>query len=263
MEIKKGDYVLLISEDGKTYLLEVKEREFHTHKDSLFLGDLVGKSYGEVVSGKKGTSFKVVKPSLYDFLIKIERLTQIIYPKDIGIILLKLGIGPGSRVIECGGGSGALTTALAYTVGSEGKVYSYEREERFQELAKKNLGKLGLLSRVEFKLKEVKDEFDESGVDAVFLDVREPWLLVEAAWKALTPGHPLGILVPTTNQVCKVLKALKNLAFCQEEVIEVLLRPYKPNPERLRPEDRMVAHTGYLIFAKKLVKKDACRDSTD
>ena len=255
MPISEGDYVLLISSDGRSYLVEVKDTYFHTHKDSLYLKNLVGKEYGDSVYGKNGVRFYITRPSLYDFLMKVERLTQIIYPKDIGYILLKLSVGPGKIVLECGGGSGALTTALAYMVGEEGKVISYEKEEKFQEIAKKNLKKIGLIHRVVFKNVEVKESFEEKEVDALFLDLKEPWTLVKAAWEALKGGNYLGILVPTTNQVSKCLVELEKYPFVDIEVIEILLRKYKINPERLRPEDRMVAHTGYLIFAKKVFEK--------
>jgi len=255
MKIAEGDYVLVLTSEEKKYLVEVKEGFFHNHKDFLDLKDLVGKTYGEIVYGKKGEKFYVLKPSLYDFLMKIERATQVVYPKDIGYILLKLNIGPGSVVLECGGGSGALTTALAFMVGQEGKVISYERELKFQQIAIKNLKRLGLLDRVVFKNVEVVEAFEEEEVDAVFLDLKEPWYLISAAWKALKGGHFLGILVPTANQVSQCLLEIQRLPFLDIEVSEILLRKYKPNPERLRPEDRMVAHTGYLIFAKKVVEK--------
>jgi tRNA (adenine57-N1/adenine58-N1)-methyltransferase len=252
MPLKQGDFILLF--DGeKKYFLELKPKVFSTRFDSLDLASLIGKDYGDKVLGKKGSSFFILKPTIYDFIKNIERQTQIIYPKDVGYILLKLDVSPGKKVLECGTGSGALTLALAYAVGEEGRVITYEKEERFFQLAKRNLERFGLAHRVELKLKEVVDSFEETNVDAVFLDVREPWLLLKPAWDALKHGHPLGILVPTTNQVSQTLTHLFSLPFKDVEVLEILVRRYKPNPERLRPEDRMVAHTGYLIFAKKVL----------
>ncbi|NAZ29765.1 MAG: methyltransferase domain-containing protein [Caldimicrobium sp.] len=252
MPLKEGDFILLF--DGeKKYFLELKPKIFSTRFDSLDLAFLIGKDYGDKVLGKKGSSFFILKPTIYDFIKNVERQTQIIYPKDAGYILLKLDVGPGKKVLECGTGSGALTLAFAYAVGEEGRVITYEKEERFFQLAKRNLERFGLAHRVELKLKEVVDTFDETNIDALFLDVREPWLLLKPAWDALKPGHPLGVLVPTTNQVSQTLTHLLSLPFKDVEVLEILVRRYKPNPERLRPEDRMVAHTGYLIFAKKVL----------
>jgi len=252
MPLKQGDFILLF--DGeKKYFLELKPKIFSTRFDSLDLASLIGKDYGDKVLGKKGSTFFILKPTIYDFIKNVERQTQIIYPKDVGYILLKLDVGPGKKVLECGTGSGALTLAFAFAVGEEGRVITYEKEERFFQLAKRNLERFGLAHRVELKLKEVVISFEGTNVDAVFLDVREPWLLLKPAWDALKPGHPLGILVPTTNQVSQTLTHLLNLPFKDVEVLEILVRRYKPNPERLRPEDRMVAHTGYLIFAKKVL----------
>lgn len=255
MPLKEGDWVLLQSSDRKTYLLKIKSQTFHTHKDYLFLGDLVGKNYGDLVYGHKGEKFYILRPCLFDFLMKLERVTQIIYPKDIGYILLKLDIGPEKVVLECGCGSGALTMAMAYMVGEKGRVFSYEKELKFLEIAQKNLQKVGLTERVVFKNVEVKESFEEKELDAVFLDLKEPWLLIKASWEALKPGSPLGIIVPTTNQVSYCLKTLEQYPFIDIEVVEIFLRKYKTNPERIRPEDRMVAHTGFLIFAKKVYEK--------
>lgn len=255
MSLKQGDYVLLLTSDRKSYLIEIKESFFYTHKDFINLAKLVNRNYGDIVYGEKGEKFYILKPTIYDFLIRIERITQIVYPKDIGYILLKLDISPGKIVIECGGGSGALTSAFAYMVGEEGKVISYEKESRFQEVAKKNLKKLGIFHRVIFKNIEVTEKFEENEVDAIFLDLKTPWNLIKPSWESLKSGHPLGILVPTANQVCQCLAELEKYPFLETEVIEILIRQYKPNPERLRPEDRMVAHTGYLIFAKKVIQK--------
>ncbi|MCC6026827.1 MAG: tRNA (adenine-N1)-methyltransferase, partial [Caldimicrobium sp.] len=229
MPLKEGDFILLF--DGeKKYFVELKPKIFSTRFDSLDLASLIGKDYGDKVLGKKGSSFFILKPTIYDFIKNVERQTQIIYPKDVGYILLKLDVGPGKKVLECGTGSGALTLAFAYAVGEEGRVITYEKEERFFQLAKSNLERFGLAHRVELKLKEVVDSFDETDVDALFLDVREPWLLLKPAWDALKPGHPLGILVPTTNQVSQVLTHLLSLPFKDVEVLEILVRRYKPNP---------------------------------
>ncbi|HFC97086.1 MAG TPA: tRNA (adenine-N1)-methyltransferase [Thermosulfurimonas dismutans] len=250
--IREGDLILLLSGDGNTYLLRVEDRPFHTHRDYVKLADLVGQPYGTRLTGVHGTPFYALRPVIHDYLMKLKRATQIIYPKEIGIILLKLDVGPGKTIVECGTGSGALTMALARAVGPEGRVITYEKEDRFRQLARENLKRVGLEGRVVFKGSAEPGFEEEEEADAVFLDVREPWDLLDTAWRALKGGAPFGALVPTTNQVSRLLQALGELPFVALEVQEVLQRFYKLNPERLRPEDRMVAHTGYLIFARKV-----------
>jgi tRNA (adenine57-N1/adenine58-N1)-methyltransferase len=160
-------------------------------------------------------------------------------------------------VLEAGTGSGAFTTALAFSVGEGGKVISYESRPEFQHLAHKNLDRLGLADRVEFKLRDITEGFDESNVDAVFLDLPNPQDFISQAKGALKPGGFLGSILPTTNQVSTILVALRRSNFAFIEVCEILLRYYKPVPERLRPTDRMVAHTGYLIFSRSVLAEAA------
>ena len=254
--IREGTLILLSAPGGGTYLLRVEDRLFHTHRDSVALSDFIGRPFGSVVQGQKGLPFYALRPTLHDHIMKVRRATQIIYPKEIGIILLKLDVSPGKTVVECGTGSGAFTMALAQIVGPKGRVITYEREERFQKLARENLERVGLLERVVFKGAVTEEGFEEKEeADALFLDVREPWELLPAAWEALKGGAPFGALVPTTNQIARLLEALGKLPFIDIEIQEVLQRFYKANPERLRPEDRMVAHTGYLIFARKVFER--------
>ncbi|MDX1379258.1 MAG: tRNA (adenine-N1)-methyltransferase, partial [Anaerolineales bacterium] len=218
----------------------------------LMHDDLIGKPWGTQVFSHKGSPFFLLQPSLADLLTNITRTTQILYPKDIGFILLSLGVGPGQRVIEAGTGSGSMTTALAYAVGKEGRVISYEVKPDVQNLAHKNLNRYGLASRVDFKLRDIENGFDETDVDSVFLDVPNPHDYVGQVRAALKPGGFLCLLVPTVNQVEKTLYALRRGNFAFREVCEILLRYFKPEPSRLRPTDRMVAHTGYLVFARRI-----------
>ena len=145
-----------------------------------------------------------------------------------------------------------MTTALAYAVGKEGRVISYEVKPDVQNLAHKNLNRYGLASRVDFKLRDIENGFDETDVDSVFLDVPNPHDYVGQVRAALKPGGFLCLLVPTVNQVEKTLYALRRGNFAFREVCEILLRYFKPEPSRLRPTDRMVAHTGYLVFARRI-----------
>lgn len=175
------------------------------------------------------------------------------YPKDIGYILLRLNITPGSQVIEAGTGSGGLTQVLAAYVGDQGHVFSFENRDEMQNLAKKNLARIGLTERVSFISKNIQDGFDLENIDSVFLDLPNPYDFLPQVKQALKPGGYFGTLLPTTNQVNRLLISLDRNGFIFIDVCEILIRFYQAEPEKFRPVDRMVAHTGFLIFARSLV----------
>ena len=252
-----GDLVQLVSPSNKSFFIRlVPGGELQTHRGVLNHDDLIGLAWGTQVFSHKGSSYFLLQPGLGDLLKETKRNTQIMYPKDIGFILITMGIGPGQRVIEAGTGSGAFTTALAWYVGETGKVISYEIRPEMQKLARKNLERLGLGDRVTLKLQDIASGFDEEGVDAVFLDVPNPYDYVEQIRKALKLGGFFGCILPTTNQVSRLLTALYHTDFAFVDVCEIILRYYKPVPERLRPTDRMVAHTGYLVFARPVLPSE-------
>lgn len=249
-----GDLVLLVGLRHKHFIFPLLEDgKYETHRGILYHNDLIGLPWGTQVFSHNGSPFFLLQPSLSDLLLNVKRNTQILYPKDIGFIFITMGIGPGKKVIEAGTGSGSMTMALAYAVGDEGQIVSYEQREDMQNLARKNLGRTGLASRVDFKLRDIAQGFDESDADALFLDVPNPYDYIAQARDALKPGGFFCGLLPTVNQVELLLNALRHNRFAFIEVCEVLLRYYKPEPERLRPTDRMVAHTGYLIFGRKIL----------
>ena len=251
---REGDRVLLFSQDYKTYLITLKAgARMQTHRGIIEHDDLVGQPLGREIRSHIGHSFLVMEPSTYDLIRRIKRTSQIMYPKDIGYLLLRLNIYPGVRVIEAGTGSGGLTTALARIVQPNGQVYSYEYRADVQKVAKKNLADLGLADFVCFKARDIAQGFDETDVDALFLDVRDPWEYLAQAHAALKGGGFFGALIPTTNQVSHLLNDLRRSCFSALEVEELILRPYKAIPARLRPMDRIIAHTGYLVFARKVL----------
>jgi len=216
--------------------------------------DLIGREWGSQVSTHLGKVFTLLQPALDDVLRDMERASQVIYPKDIGYILLNMGVGPGSHVVEAGTGSGALTVALAHSVGREGHVYSYERRAEAQDMARRNLERLGLEARVTLHLHDIGEGFLESGMRALFLDLPNPEEYLVQARAVLQPGGFLGSILPTTNQVSNLLAALKEHYFGFVEVSELMHRYYKPSASRLRPADNMVAHTGFLLFARRLAE---------
>ncbi len=148
---------------------------------------------------------------------------------------------------------GHLHTALAYFIGCNGEIYSYEMRTQMQANARKNLSRFNLLGRVLLKTKDIADGFDETDVDAIFLDLPNPFDYIEKVRESLKTGGHFGCILPSANQVCKLLAVLKTHDFAFIDVAEILLRHYKDDPERFRPVDRMVAHTGFLIFARPVI----------
>lgn len=251
-----GDLVELIAPNNKFFLFRLTEgMRLETHRGVVEHNHLIGKKWGSLVYSHQGNPFYLFQPSLKSILLETKRTTQIMYPKDIGYILVSMNIFPGAQVIEAGSGSGALTTALAYAVGETGKVYSYEKRPEMLALAKKNIQRLGLEHRVEFKLQDIASGFAEVNVDALFLDVPNPYDYLNQSREALKCGGFWGAILPTFNQITQLLEALRQHYFSSVEVCEILLRHYKPIAQRLRPTDRMVAHTGYLIFARPVTKE--------
>jgi tRNA (adenine57-N1/adenine58-N1)-methyltransferase len=251
-----SDLVVLISEDRKRFFVRLKPGAvLHTHKGQVYHDDILGRPLGRRVASHIDHRFLVLPPSVHDLCMNVKRATQIIYPKDIGYILVKMNVVPGARVIEAGSGSGGLTVALARYVWPGGRVYSYELRDDMLDLASKNVALAGLEDAVDFKLRDIEAGFDETEVDGVFLDVREPWDYLGHAAEALRGGGFFGALVPTANQVIDLLAELRVDGWADVEVSELLLRVYKPVPGRLRPEDRLTPHTGYLIFARYVVEE--------
>lgn len=251
----EGDYAQLVGLSHKNFIIQLTSgAKLQTHRGELLHNDLIGLSWGSEVLSHKGRPFFLLQPSFADLLIDTPRATQILYPKDIGFILLSLDIRPGKKIIEAGTGSGALTCALANAVGDEGIVFSYEVRKDTQNLAKKNLARLDLLHRVNLINSDIADGFNEENVDAIFLDVPDPHNYVHHTHKALKPGGYLGCILPTVNQIRLLLIELRRNQFAYIDVCEILIRYYKSEPERLRPVDRMVAHTGYLIFARAVTR---------
>jgi tRNA (adenine57-N1/adenine58-N1)-methyltransferase catalytic subunit len=250
---REGDLAQLVGLRHKFFIFMLKAgAKFESHRGILMHDELIGKPWGTQVFSHIGSPFYLLQPALGDLLVDLPRTTQILYPKDIGFIFVTMGIGPGRKVIEAGTGSGSMTTALAYAVGSEGQVISYEIKPDVQNLARKNLNRFGLESRVDFKLRDIAEGFDETDADSFFLDVPNPYDYTVQVRNSLKPGGFLCCLLPTMNQVEKTLVALRQTNFAFVEVCELMLRFYQAEPSRLRPTDRMVAHTGYLIFARKI-----------
>lgn len=251
--LEYGDLVFLWSpKKGDAFLLRLAKGAVQGSRlGQLRHDDFVGKEYGSVVRSHSGESFAVLRPTLGEYTRRIKRNTQIVYPKEAGFLVMHLNLGPGATVVECGTGSGSLTCVFAHFVGPTGRVCTYDRREDFSELARKNAERWGVADRITFKVRSLDEGFDERDADAVFLDLPNPWDYIAAAEEALAPGNRLAILVPTTNQIERTLDVLREHHFADPQVLELMLRYLKTDPRRIRPEDMMVGHTGYLIFASK------------
>ena len=251
---RAGDLAQLVGNDHKHFIIRLEAGgQLQTHRGYVNHDDLIGLPWGSQVHSHIGKPFHLLEPSLHDILLATQRNTQIMYPKDIGFVLVNLDIGPGKHVLEAGTGSGGFTTALAFAVGPQGRVTTYEVRPEMQKLARKNLSRVGFEDRVTFKLRDIGEGFEERNVDALFLDVPNPEDYIQQARSALKTGGYFGCILPTANQVSRLILALKKNDFAFIEVCEILLRYYKTIPQRLRPTDRMVAHTGYLIFARPIL----------
>lgn len=247
-----GQLFILVSPKGKRSLRRLVEgQDIHGTDGVIPAAVIAATEYGTEVRTLMGAPYRIYKPTLYDLVRGVKRQTQIIYPKDIGYICTRLGVGNGTRVIEAGSGSGSLTIALSWFSGESGHVYTYEARREFYELCKRNLEWAGVGGNVTRHYKDVKDGFDQTGVDALFLDVRTPWEYLEQVAAAVRPGAALAFLLPTVEQVSLLLKGMEAGPFDDIEVEELLVRGWKPVADRLRPNDRMVAHTGFLVFARK------------
>ena len=231
-----------------------KGKSFHTHKGFIQLDDLVGKEYGTRITSSMGVEFVALRPTIRDYIFKIQRRTQISYPKDIALILIFSGVGPGSHVVEAGTGTGALTSALAFYVKPAGRVCSYDIRREFTEMALKNLKKAGVSEYVELKSKDITEGIDEKEVDAVVLDMATPWLVVPYAYSALKGSGVLVSFSPTIDQVVKTVEALKENGFVAIETVESLMREMQIERGKTRPQTLMTGHTGYMTFARKALK---------
>ena len=253
--IAEGDDVFLYLDRRRTYLVRVEaDKSFHTHKGYLQLGDLIGKEYGTRIPSSMDIYFVALKPNLRDQIFKSSRRTQISYPKDIALIIMYSGIGPGSRVVEAGTGTGALTSAIAHYIKPAGRVYTYEVRQEFQKNAEKNLERAGLLDYVDLKGGNVTEEIEEKDLDAVILDMATPWLVIPHAYNALKGSGMLVSFSPTIDQVVKAVEALTDYGFVCIETVETLIRFMQVERGKTRPQTVMTGHTGYLTFARKAIK---------
>jgi len=253
---KEGDDILLVFSKGKKRIVKIHGDRIHTHKGYLITRDIVGKPPGIVVKTHIGEEMLALKPCVADYIPKLSRRTQVMYPKDIGYMVLNLGISSGSRVLEAGTGSGAATMIVASLVKPNGRVFSCDVNEESIRIARKNLEKTGLSEYVELIHGDIKNIVLNGLFDAAIMDIPDPWDALSKVASLLKPSARLCIVVPTMNQIEKVYRAMLETGVAHLETLEIMLRKIRPFEGRVRPESMMIGHTAYLMFGAKVLKEN-------
>lgn len=250
-----GERILLVDQRGRRYLVRLRAGEaWHSHGGGLPHDLLIGSSEGTVVHSATGMAFRVFRPRMADFVLKMPRGAQVVYPKDVGAILVEADIVPGAHVLEAGTGSGSLTMALCRAVGSEGRVVSYELRPEFQAMAAQNLEAfLGKLPPwLELRGGDVRDVATTGETyDRVVLDLPEPWGVLDALETVLPAGGIVCGYLPTTVQIQQLVLGLQERGYEHLETFEVLHRSWHVTARSVRPDQRMVGHTGFITVARR------------
>lgn len=248
-----GEKVVLVDAKSRRYLLNLKPgAEFHSHAGFITHDEMIGAEEGTVTRSTQGARYTVIRPTLAEFVLKMPRGAQVIYPKDLGAILMLADIFPGARVLESGVGSGALSMTM---LRAGAIITGYEIREDFAAKAKENVAAfLGpeALDRYDVQIRDTSLGIDERDFDRIVLDLPEPWLVVPHAARALRTGGIFLAYLPTITQVVTLRTTLKDHGFAMAETLEVLHRGWHIEGMSVRPDHRMVAHTGFLTSARYL-----------
>lgn len=253
---KEGDLVLFYQDPRRHWITRIGEGRFHTHRGYVELKDIIGQTPGQLIKTSMGQLIAIFEPTLSDLVDSFDRPTQILYPKDIGYALYRLGLKSGDNAIEVGTGSGAITATLAQSVAPDGRIYTYENRKEFLRTSQKNLAKTGLSKMVTFRNVDPSEGFLERKINAAVIDLGDPWKMVLPAWDALAGGGVLAGFTPTVNQLEKLAEALKKNGFLILEAVELLVREFKTEAGKVRPESRMIGHTAYVTIARKITVKE-------
>jgi tRNA (adenine57-N1/adenine58-N1)-methyltransferase catalytic subunit len=253
-----GQRALLIDTKERRYLITLQAgKQFHSHMGTLEHDAMIGELEGVRVQASKGGRLLAVRPTLSDYVLKMKRGAQVIYPKDVGLILVYADIYPGASVLEAGTGSASLTLALSRAAGASGRVVSYELRQDHHDQAVANVTSWfeaigGVPENLELRVGDVFEDVAGETFDRMVLDMPEPWRAVGSTTDALTAGGIICCYLPTIPQVQQTVDALRSSGFGMVETLEGLVRTWKIEGQSVRPDHRMVAHTGFLITARKL-----------
>jgi tRNA (adenine57-N1/adenine58-N1)-methyltransferase len=255
--LKDGERIHLVDKKGRQYAFTLKAGEVFQYSGETLPHDaLIGRPDGSLVTLSRGKRMLALRPTLSEYVLKMPRGAQVIYPKDLAMITIWADVYPGSRVFEAGTGSGALTMALLRAVGDRGRVVTYEVREEFARTAMKNIERyLGQIATLTLRRRDVYEGIDpaDGPFDRVVLDLPEPWRVVPHAATVLDTGGVYLSYVPTVPQVVQTVEALERAAvFGLIETFETLLRTWNVQGRSVRPDHRMVAHSGFITVARRV-----------
>lgn len=252
--IREGERVLVLL-DGRKFVIKVERGKILGTDRGYILHDrIIGLPYGSLVTTSLNVPALLLKPMRHDYIYGLRRKTQIIHPKDAAFMVYLSGIGPGSKVGEAGVGTGSLTIALASIVGDDGVVYGFDISDEALNVASTNLEVAGLKHRVKLLKRDVRGTVEVEPLDAFFLDMPDPWNALASVSRALKVSSPILVYVPTVNQVEKTVIAMReSRKYYDIHVYELLLREYSVERDSVRPSTRMIGHTGYIVFARRVL----------
>ncbi len=261
--LRAGEDVLLVDRKEREYLRTLNAgKTIHLRSGNLVIDEIIGLPDGSIVKNSGGEAFLVLRPTYASLIPHLPRKAQVIYPKDVGLILLWGDIRPGARVLEVGTGPGATTMAVLRAIGPTGHLYSYEVRQAFVEMAQGNIDRFfGPAPQWTLKHADIRDGIEERNLDRIIIDLPEPWRLLSEAWEALRPGSVLIAYVPTVLQVKHFVDQARVSGFTAVEVMENLLRNWHVEGASIRPEHRMVGHTGFVITARRLAVRETPKPS--
>ncbi|HYP24543.1 MAG TPA: tRNA (adenine-N1)-methyltransferase [Actinomycetota bacterium] len=259
MNLEAGEKVLLIDSRDRRYLVTLATgKQFHSHAGVVEHDALIGKPEGSTVRSSGGAKLVAFRPTLAEFVLKMKRGAQVVYPKDVALILVYADVFPGATVLEAGSGSASLTLALARAVGESGRVISYELRDDHHAQAVANVtawyeGLGAKPENLEFRVGDVFSDVEEDVVaDRMVLDLPEPWHAIGTTTERLKPGGILCCYLPTVPQVSQLVETMRRGGFGRIETMESLVRTWNVDGQSVRPDHRMVAHTGFVVTARKL-----------
>lgn len=253
-----GDAVQLTDRKGRHHTVTLEAGgAFHTHRGVIPHDDLIGSDEGSVVRTNSGASYLALRPLLADYTLSMRRGATVVYPKDAAEIVAMADVFPGAKVVEAGAGSGALTCWLLRAVGESGRVSSYERRDDFAEVARRNVERFfgGEHPAWRLTVGDLADTLAESDVDRIILDMLSPWECLDAVSKALVPGGVVCCYVATTTQLSSVVEELRSHGtFTEPSAWETMVRSWHVEGLAVRPDHKMVGHTGFLVTARRLAE---------